>query len=385
MSLNNVIVLLLKLLLFLSIIVKSIGGNEGLVEDDETPDEHLLIQVSPSLPPLRRGSREKAETSPYDEFANTPRVSSKQKPLQIKLIRKSDDAYEYAEDDSEEELNTRILESYHGDKQAKVVHVTRSVAEEQPNIFVYLPSPIKHKEVGKRFIETVSPSVGELDDYSKKTHVYDDELDQKHDQKVITQTRTAYTLPTPSSLVTEQRVYATNKKTFASSVPVTTKFVRIQPVHTKVIESTPVLKTSFIKTTKFVVPSQPQSSQVTLIRSVPVIKPKAIIITPPIPQRTTTVYTTHYSPATRTVVYEAEHIPLRTTVPIFRFPSYSITAPSQNSGYQSEWIPLTTKTRSIKSALKEKLFKSPALSYIRRNDDHEVEATLDKDSSLKQY
>ncbi len=290
------------------------------------------------LPPLRISSINVSHSFDTNEGRN----------LRIKKhlisLRKSNDIHKQSEKWREHDISSRILDAYGGNKSAKVIHTTRTVALQQPNVFVYLPSPIspiKDEKVKKQMVGIDSTNIETIKDFSGKSVPFNEE-------KVVTKAL-------PLNIIYERDQL--NDRRILSQPLAAGGFIESQRLPSRVIESKPFVRVNHL----IVRPLPPPPPQ--FLRTVPLMKQKAIIITPAIPRKTTTVYTTQYTPATKTVVYEAEHIPLRTDIQIFGTHSQSF------GGYHSVGFPFANRPNYIKSTFIEKLINSPVFSYKRRIDD----------------
>jgi len=300
------------------------------------------------LPPLRKSDQ-------VISFDNNDDQTLKKEKQSI-LLRKSVDTYSRSQDENEDDISSRILSSYDGRKSAKVIHSTRSVALQQPNVFVYLPSPIspiRDQQQTKQIVSIRS------DDCPKKLVSFHDRIAPNR-EKAVTKGSTINPMP-ERDLVYMRKPFLHNRDIFSPLVPVTSKSERIQPVPTR--DSVPVMQTSYANWNNLVGFQRLPPPVSPFLRTIPLMREKAIIITPPVPQKTISVYTTHYTPATKTVVYEAQHFPPRPTVQIFGIPSHPFPIPF-HTRYQSESVPFVQTTNYIKPTFKTKIFGLP----IRLNE-----------------
>ena len=333
-------------------------------------------------------------------FKSIDNIESRNDKLNNRRSRRSGyDDYSNGDDSGDDD--TQVVRTFQSEKPAtKLVHVTREVSDEQPNVFVYLPTSIKQEEhVNKRIVSTITHDDDD-DDSVKKSVPYDDEVYPEPvpvpEEKIIhsvpvqkIHTHTTYVQQPEEKVihsvpvqriepVLTRPVYVQPVQPIIQAIPVrTAKLVRTVPVPATRIIAAPIVR-SYVKTAH-VAPVR-QIVRPPLVRSVPVIKAKTVLFTPPVPRKTTTVLTTHYTPATKTVVYEAEHVPVRSAPVVTRVlqPAYSFKA----RNYHSDWVPITTPNRAyVKSALRSKIYSSPALSFVRRQDYNQQNRQINQQQS----
>ncbi len=337
---------LIELILLSPVIVSILCKNYDFFKVDSSEKRTINWKFPHPLPlpPLRKSSKNVSHSFETNEVRNL-RIKK-----HLTSLRKSDDIHKQSQEWREYDISSRILNTYGGNKSAKVIHTTRTVALQQPNVFVYLPSPIspiRDEKVRKRMVGIDSTNIETIKDFSDKSVPFN-YRNEANEEKAVAKALPLNTVDERNEL---------NDRRILSKPLATGGFIE-----SRVIESKPIVQIPYVKVNHFIIrPLPPPPPQ--FLRAVPLMKQKAIIITPAIPRKTTTVYTTQYTPATKTVVYEAEHIPLPTDIQIFGTHSQSF------GGYHSVGFPFANRPNYIKSTLVEKLFNSPIFSYKRRIDE----------------
>ena len=131
-------------------------------------------------------------------------------------------------------------------------------------------------------------------------------------------------------------------------------------------QQTPAMQTGAANVANLFVSPLPSVSSVSspFMRTAPFFKEKSVIVSPPVPRKTTAVYTTQYTPSTKTVVYESDNYPTRENMEVYQaMPSVSL------ASYPSA-LSLINTANYIKSSLIEKFLNSPfSISYKRNVDE----------------
>lgn len=138
-----------------------------------------------------------------------------------------------------------------------------------------------------------------------------------------------------------------------------------------VFQQTPVVQTSRANVANWLVAPIPSVPAVLPVSSAPPpplaratsgqFVEKKVYISPPIPRKTTAVYTTQYTPATKTVVYESDNYPMRENTEVF--PETQSLQPLAPTSYPLG-LSLINTANYIKSSLIEKFLNSPLqMSY----------------------